>query len=135
MQLRKSASGPESERSGNGQRGRQTRVTQSGPPAGVPLSGLNPFGVSRQLGSQPREDLNHNHAVATARTPTRQHTWRVRREIRLLLLVDCRRCDLEQCADHCDVFVAVGAGQEPVVTDEVEALGQHVRKRMMNPCA
>jgi hypothetical protein len=84
MQLRKSASGPESERSGNGQRGRQTRVTQSGPPAGVPLSGLNPFGVSRQLGSQPREDLNHNHAVATARTRTRQHTWRVRREIRLL---------------------------------------------------
>src|SRR5258707_15768967 len=74
------------------------------------------------------EHLDHDHAAAAARAWARQHTWRVRGDIRLLLRVAGRRSDVEECAGCRDVLGAVGVGEEPVVADAVEALGQHVHQ-------
>ena len=37
--------------------------------------------------------------------------------------------DIEECAGRRDVVGAVGVGEEPIVADAVEALGQHVQKK------
>ena len=84
-------------------------------------------GIGRHLGSQPRA----NTSITIMRPPqretrARQHTWRVRGDIRLLLRVGGRRSDVEECAGGRDVPGAVGVGKQPVVADAVEALGQHV---------
>jgi hypothetical protein len=77
-----------------------------------------------------REDLDDDHTSATARARARQHTWRIRRDIRLLLRFDDRRGDIEECAGRGDVLGAVGGGKEPVVADTVEALGQNVQQEV-----
>src|SRR5436190_24219422 len=80
------------------------------------------IGVGRHLGSQfAREDLDDDHASATERARAGQHTWRIRRDVRLLLRVDGRRGDIEESTGRCDVLGAVGGGKEPVVADAVSA--------------
>ena len=72
--------------------------------------------------------LDHNHAGAAVRAWAGQHTRRVRCDIRLLSRLDSRRVGAEQCAGRCDALGAVGAGQEPVVADAMEAPGQYVQQ-------
>ena len=47
----------------------------------------------------------------------------------MLLWVGGRCGDIEECAGRRDVVGAVGAGEEPVVADAVEARGQHVQQK------
>jgi hypothetical protein len=79
----------------------------------------NPLGVGRHLGSQPREDLDDDHAGAAARAWGGQRARRVRRGVRRLLRLDGRRVGGEQPAGFCDVPGAVGVGEEPVMADAV----------------
>jgi hypothetical protein len=51
-----------------------------------------------------------------------------RGDIRLLLRVGSRRSDVEECTGCRDVLGAVGVGEEPVVADAVETLGQRVHQ-------
>ena len=88
------------------------------------------LGVGRHLGSQPRAKTS----ITIMRAPQRghgqgSHAWRIGRDIRLLLWVGGRRGDIEECAGRRDVLGAVGVGEEPVVADAVEALGQHMQEK------
>ena len=67
-----------------------------------------------------------NDVIMLFRAMAGQHTWCVRRDIRLFLRLGGRRGDIEECAGHRDALGTVGGGEEPVVADAVEALGQHV---------
>src|SRR5580700_122132 len=86
-------------------------------------------GVGRQLGSQPRANTSMTIMRAPhARTWARQNPRRIRGNIRLLLRVADRRSDPEKCASRCDVVGTIGAGEEPIVADAVEALGKDVHQ-------
>ena len=68
-----------------------------------------------------REHLDHDHAGAATRAWARQHAWRIRRDIPLLLWVGGRRVGAEQSAGFCDVVGAVGVGEEPIMADAMAA--------------
>jgi hypothetical protein len=66
------------------------------------------------LGSQPRASTS----MTITRAPQRgawagQHTWAIRRNIRLLLRFGGRRDDIEERADRRDALGAVGGGKSP----------------------
>ena len=81
-----------------------------------------------------REDLDDDHAAAAARAGTWQQARLVRRGGLVVLRLDARR-HTEQLAGAGDVGGAVAVGEQAVVTDAVEALGQPcIRNRRMNSC-
>src|SRR5882757_5951448 len=75
-----------------------------------------------------REHFDDDHASATAWARAGQHPWRVRLAILRLLRIGGRLGDTKESASRSDVVSAVGVGEEPVVADAVEALGQHVQE-------
>jgi hypothetical protein len=87
------------------------------------------LGIGRQGGSQPRAKIS----ITIMRAPQRGHgqgsTRRASGVISGCFLWVGRRDDMEQCAGCRDVLSAVGVGQEPIVADAMEALGQHVPGR------
>ena len=80
----------------------------------------------------PCEGLDDDHADATAATGTRQHAGSVGRGglERLGLFRAGRYC--KQLARPCDVGGAIGVGEQPVMADAVQALGQYVRQKAAN---
>ena len=73
------------------------------------------LGSAATLARSRARSPDYNHAGAAVRAWAAQHTRRDWCDIRLLLRLDSRRVDAEQCAGRCDALGAVGAGQEPVV--------------------
>ena len=72
-----------------------------------------------------RESLDDDHAAAAARAWLRQHAGLLECGFgRLSFFWACRRG--EQLARVRNVFGAIAAGEQPIVTDAVEALRQHV---------
>jgi hypothetical protein len=70
------------------------------------------------------EGLDHEHATATARTRLGEHLRR--RRIVLDRLLGHRRGQTQELARPRDRLGAVGAGEQAIVADAMEALGQHV---------
>src|SRR5215472_1696280 len=75
-----------------------------------------------------REDLDDDHASAAARTGARLHAWLVRCGGLLLLRLNDAGQSTEQLAGVGDVSGTVAVGEEAIVADPVEALGQHVHQ-------
>ena len=73
-----------------------------------------------------REHLDDDHASAAARTGARLHARLVRWSGLLLLGLDDAGHGTEQLAGAGDVGGAVAVGEEAIVPNAVEALGQHV---------
>jgi len=71
-----------------------------------------------------REGLDDEHAAATART--RLGEWLRRRRIDLGRLFGRRRCQSQEFTRSRDRLGAVRAGEQAVVADAMETLGQHV---------
>ena len=84
-----------------------------------------------------REGLDDDHAAAAARAWARQHAGLVGRGFGRFGFVRMSRHG-EQLARVRNVFGAVAVGEQPIVSDAVEALRQHmdqeapIRKRRMN---
>ena len=74
------------------------------------------------------EDLDDDHPPAAAWTGAGQHAGLVQRSGVLLLKLSDAPRSTEQLASTCDVGGAVAIGKQAVVTDAVEALGQHVQE-------
>src|SRR5258708_10321637 len=75
-----------------------------------------------------REDLDYDHPTAAAWTGAGQDARLVRRGGLLLLGLDDAGRSTEQLACACNVGRAVAIGEQAVVADAVEALGQHVHE-------
>src|SRR5215472_9454844 len=75
-----------------------------------------------------REDLDDDHASAAARTGARLHAWLVWCGGVLLLKLNDAGQSTEQLAGAGDVGGTIAVGEEAIVADPVEALGQHVHQ-------
>src|SRR5215469_15502275 len=75
-----------------------------------------------------REDLDDDHASAAARTGARLHAWLVRCGGLLLLRLNDAGQSTEQLAGAGEVGGTIAVGEEAIVADPVEALGQHVHQ-------
>src|SRR5204863_3194153 len=75
-----------------------------------------------------REDLDDNHASAAARAGARLHAWLVRCGGLLLLRLNDAGHSTEQLAGAGDVSGTIAVGEEAIVADPVETLGQHVHQ-------
>src|SRR5215472_5136840 len=75
-----------------------------------------------------REDLDDDHASAAARTGARLHAWLVWCGGLLLLKLNDAGQSTEQLAGAGEVGGTVAVGEEAIVADPVEALGQHVHQ-------
>ena len=74
-----------------------------------------------------REGLDDEHAAATART--RLGEWLRRRRIDLDRLLGHRRGQTEELACSRDRLGAIAGGEQAVVTDAMEAVGQDVEEK------
>jgi hypothetical protein len=82
-------------------------------------------GVGRCLGSDLRESLDDDCAAAAARAWLREHAGLFERGFGRLSLFWARRRG-EQFARVRNVFGSVAVGEQPIVSDTMEALRQHM---------